>query len=93
MTNNARVLNVSKGFTLKHKQALRAIEQCAAEWIVFGESIRDLSLSESIVKRNEQAKSREPIANAEIPGLVFQHSGAANERRLAQEANLLCAVR
>lgn len=36
-----------------------------------GVSVRDLSLAESIAVRNEQAKLREPLVYAEIPGLVF----------------------
>ena len=55
MCNNSRIYNVSRGFTLKHKQALRAIQNCAAEWVVFGESIRDLTLAESIAARKARA--------------------------------------
>jgi len=92
MCNNSRILNVSRGFTLKHKQALRAIQNCAAEWVVFGESIRDLTLAESIVARNAQAKAREPLASVEIPGLIYEpsRSGMAATREgyaLIRQAN------
>lgn len=75
MTNNSRVLNVSRGFTLKYKQALRAIENCAAAWVDPGQSIRDVSLAESIAMRNKQAQmaklSQEVLGSGEIGGCWF----------------------
>lgn len=76
MTNNSRVLNVTRGFTLKYKQALRAVDECAAVWVEPGRTIRDASLSESIAMRNKQAADREPLPNMEIPGLIYQPSQA-----------------
>jgi hypothetical protein len=95
--NNARIVNISRNFSLKHSQALKAVENCACAWVEFGVSIRDLSLAESIAARNTQAKEREPIAPAEIPGLIFQQPASANtsahERyALIREANQLCQV-
>ena len=89
MSNNKRVLNITRGFTLKHKQACRAVEQCSAEWVEFGVSIRDLTLAESIAKRNIQAKERDPLPYAEIPGLIYQTDKQAlqNEIALSQQAN------
>lgn len=83
MTNNSRVLNISRGFTLKYKQALRAIENCAAAWVDPGQSIRDVSLAESIAMRNKQAANREPLPNIELPGLIYEPSPAnlASSRR------------
>ena len=72
MTNNARVFNVTRRFSLKYKQALKAVENCACAWVEIGVSIRDLTLAESIAARNKQAAEREPLAFAEIPGLIFQ---------------------
>jgi len=72
MTNNARVFNVTRRFSLKYKQALKAVENCACAWVEIGVSIRDLTLAESITARNKQAQQREPLAFAEIPGLIFQ---------------------
>ena len=94
MSNNQRVLNISRGYTLKHKQALRAVENCAAGWVVFGESIRDLSLAESIAKRNEHAKVRDPLPCVELPGLIYRppNGNGAEYRReikLAREATLI----
>ena len=94
MSNNQRVLNVTRGYTLKHKQALRAVENCSAEWVEFGVSIRDLTLAESISRRNEQAKIREPLPLAEIPGVIFQPPIQANNSDrylLLQQANQFIA--
>jgi hypothetical protein len=94
MKKSHRVLNLTKGIRLKYSQAVRAIENCAADWVIPGISIRDLSLAESIAKRNEQAQQREPLAAAEIPGLVFDPPASANgisERyQLIRAANALC---
>lgn len=95
MTNNFRVLNLTRGFSMKHKQALRAIENCAAEWVEVGISIRDLSLAESVAKRNQQARAREPVAPAEIPGLIFRPpvtalASAGARASLLRAANQFC---
>ena len=92
MTNNARVSNITRGYSLKHKQAVRAVDNCAAAWVVYGESIRDLTLAEAIAARNAQAKEREPLAQAEIPGITFKPPIGAQathmiEVRRAFEAN------
>lgn len=71
MTNN-RVLNVTRGFTLKQKQAERAISQFACAWVEYGLSVRSLTLAESIAARIEHAQRAEPIAHAELPGLMFE---------------------
>jgi hypothetical protein len=52
----ARVFNVSRQYSMKHKQALRAVENCACAWVEFGVSIRDLTLAESIAARNQQTQ-------------------------------------
>jgi len=70
-SNDTRILNITRGFRLKPSQALRAIENCSCVWVEVGISVRDLTLAESIQARNVQAKQREPLAHAEIPGLVF----------------------
>jgi hypothetical protein len=80
MASHTRILNLTRGWYLKHKQALRAVENCAAAWVEFGVSIRDLSLPESIAKRSEQATMREPLEWAECPGLIYR----ADERNQAQ---------
>lgn len=92
MSNNNRVFNVSRGFALKHKQAVRAVENCAAAWVVFGVSIRDVTLAEAIAARNVQASLHERLPLAEIPGLVFRmpagrEEGPRAERRAALEAD------
>jgi hypothetical protein len=70
--NNNRVFNLTRGYSLKHKQALRAVDQCSATWIEFGISIRDLTLAEAIAARNAQAKLQEAFPLTEIPGLRYE---------------------
>lgn len=58
----------------------------------YGVSLRDLTLAEAIAARNQEAKRREPLPYAEIPGLVYEPgtSGAASNRQelaLAAQAN------
>lgn len=97
MTNNARILNLTRKFSLKYKQALKAVDNCACAWVEPGVSIRDLTLAESITRRNEQARQREPLESAEIPGLVFQPpvTGQAYARagyELVKRANSFCGL-
>lgn len=71
------ILNVTRGFYMKRSRAERAItEECACAWVEYGVSVRDLTLAESIKARNEQAALREPLAYAELPGIVY--SGPTN---------------
>ena len=97
MSSNKRIINLTRGYTLKYKQACKAIEECAAIWVDYGVSIRDLNLQESISRRNQQAKDREPLADAEIPGLKYEPCihAVSNHREslyLAYEANMLVAM-
>lgn len=71
MTQDPRVLNLTRGFRLKRAQAFRAVENCACVWVEFGVSVRDLTIAEAIVARNIQAANREPLAHAELPGIMF----------------------
>jgi hypothetical protein len=88
MSNNQRILNVSRGFTLKHKQAVRAIANCACAWVEYGISIRDLTIAEAIMARNDQARSAEPLPLAELPGLrMIDLPGYSEEIELSRQAN------
>ena len=82
MASNTRILNVTRGFRLKPSQVERAFLNCAMVWVEEGVSVRDCTLAESIAGRNEQAKVREPLAYAEIPGLTYDPctSGQAASR-------------
>lgn len=77
MSNNTRVLNLTRGFSLKHKQALRAIEVCSCVWVDYGKTIRDLTMSEAVAARNEQARLQEPLASVEIRGVLFEPPASA----------------
>lgn len=97
MPNNPLVLHITRGHRLSYKQARRAVENCAAVWVEVGVSIRDAGLLEAIGLRNEQARLREPLAAAELPGLIYEPSvGAAEgyrrERQLAVEAGAFAAA-
>jgi len=71
MNSNARIYHV-RGFTLKFKQALRGIEECAFGWVEEGKIIRDLTLAESIAARNQQSKLREALPLSELPNLRYE---------------------
>jgi len=81
---------------MKFKQAVKAVDECACVWVVYGETVRDAKLDEVIRLRSEQIKLHEPIAMAELPGVVFQEpacaaSTAGMRRALVREANRLVA--
>ena len=91
-----RVSNINRGYSLKFAQAEKAVDACACAWVEYGVSIRDLSLAESISARNQQAQMREPLANAELPGVIFQpptNATASNREsaNLRRAAVLFCA--
>ena len=91
MTNNARVTHIHRGFTLKHSQVVKAVENCNAAWVIFGESFRDLTPAESIAARNQQASQREPLPLAELHGCICEPP--ANKPRnyeLISQANRFC---
>jgi hypothetical protein len=82
---------------MKHTQALRAVEQCACVWVEFGVSVRDLTLAESIARRNQQAAIREPLAFAELPNCVYrpaERNQAAHRQGydLVREANQFASM-
>ena len=93
MTNNSRATHVSRGFSLKFKQVQKAIEQnCSFVWVEFGRTFRDATPKEAITMRNEQAKERELLESAELPGVTFQPPIGAQasyfiEMKRAYEAN------
>lgn len=72
MANSPRVVNLTRGLHWKFRRAEKAVYECACEWVEYGVSVRDLTLAESISRRNEQSARREPLAYAEIPGLVYR---------------------
>lgn len=95
MSGNQRVQNISRGYSMKHRQAEKAVATCSAEWVEYGVSIRDLTVAEAIAARNKQAADREPLPLPEIPGVVFRSPSrsvsAMQEMALAWEANRFCA--
>ena len=68
----SRILHVDRGCYYRRGQALKGIENCAFAWVEEGVSIRNLTLAESIVARNEQANMREPLPYAELPHLRYE---------------------
>lgn len=70
---------------MKFNQAITAIENCACAWVEAGKSIRDLTLSESIQARNQQAKDREPLPSSEIPGIRYEMPLGAKDAAMRYE--------
>jgi hypothetical protein len=85
-----KILNITRNIFYKPSQALRGIENCAFAWVKEGETVRDLTLAESIAKRNEQAKNAEPLAYAEVPGITFK-GPIPNDFNLIRQAHEFCA--
>lgn len=98
MTNNARVFNLTRHFYMKLGQVEKSIEKsCSFVWVIRGETFRDATPAEAVHMRNEQAKVREPLPQAEIPGLIFQppSTGQAYARagyELMMRANNFCGL-
>jgi hypothetical protein len=93
MPKTPAVFNETRGFYLRLNQARKAVENCACAWVEYGLSVRDLTLSESIAARAQQAKNREPMPYSEVFGLKFDPpigtAGAEwQSRLLAYEATL-----
>lgn len=93
MSKTHRVLNLTRGIRLKLKQAETAVDVCAAVWVEYGVSIRDVTLSEAIELRNQQAARSERLAYAELPWLVYEPSAGAaegyrREQQLVGRANV-----
>ena len=74
MAQPRKIVNITRGLHWKFRRAERAVFECACAWVQYGVSVRDLNLAESIQMRNKQAADREPLAYAEIPGLVYSGS-------------------
>lgn len=91
-----RIQNITTGYWLRPSHADRAIAECSACWVEYGKTIRNLTLTESIAARNEQARMREPLEMAELHGVRYEPAEGFNEqhnrgRQLAFEANKFAA--
>lgn len=93
MSGNSRVRH-QRGHSMKFSQAIKGVANCALAWVEYGVSVRDLSVAEAIQARIEDARRREPLPFAEIPGLKFEFARAsvAQERKLAWEAGVFAAT-
>ncbi len=76
MASHTRILNETRRFWLKMSQVERGIGSGAYAWVKKGETVRDMTLAEQIQFRKEQAKVREPLAYAEVPGLTYEPSAS-----------------
>jgi hypothetical protein len=79
MASPKRVLNVTNGFQYKRGAVERAIEACSVAWVEYGVSVRSLAVAESIEARNDQARRREPLPFAELPGVKYEPCIAGKE--------------
>jgi hypothetical protein len=96
MSSHPKVINLTTGCRIKRSQAKGRVENCVSAWVDEGFTIRDLTLAERVQARSVQARLHEPIAMAELPGVVFQEpaSGAQTAQMryaLVREANRLVA--
>ena|SRR6185437_7794319 len=96
MCAHGKVLNISTNQRIKRSQARNRVEQCLSAWVEDGLSIRDLTLAERVAARSEQARLREPLAVAELPGVKFEPSVSGleayrNGRRMVLDATAICA--
>jgi len=66
------VFNATTRCHVKLSQAKKWIADGSYAWVVQFKTIRSLSLQERVAKRSEIARLQEPLAFAEIPGLIFQ---------------------
>ena len=97
MASSTRVLNLTTGNSMKRSQARkRVIEHCCCVYVdADGKdtraetyTVRNLTLSERVAARSEQARIHQPLAFAELPGIKVLGISALNEeRRLVIEAN------
>lgn len=72
MASAKRILNTTNGFQYKRGAVERAIEACSVAWVEYGVSVRSLTFAESIAARNDQARRREPLPFAELPGIKYE---------------------
>jgi len=97
LASKACVFNTSRNYYLKRNQAAKAVENCAAAWIEYGVTIRDLNLAEAIEARNHRAAIRTPLPLAEIHGIIYRpatgtEAAARTERQRAREANVFAEL-
>src|SRR6185437_7444914 len=72
---SSRIVNLTNGHRYKFNQAKRLVEnQCACAWVVYGVSVRELTVDEMVKARSEQAKRQEPLPYKEIHGLRYEPS-------------------
>jgi hypothetical protein len=86
MASTRSILNVTRGYYMRYRQAMKGIDNCAFAWVVEGETIRDLTLAEAIAKRIEQAKLQDPLPYYEVPGIFFEPPAAQEKSFFASHA-------
>ena len=92
MSQDPRILNITRGFRLKRNQALRAINEGALVWDEINVSVRDATRAETFAVRAQQARERELLDSVELPGITFKPPIGAQashmiEKQRAFEAN------
>lgn len=77
---NHRVLNVTRGFTMKRKQAMKAVENGVMAWDKPGETVRDMTLPEKLSFQKAapvQKPAIEALPLAELPELIVKRPARA----------------
>jgi hypothetical protein len=92
MSNNFPVYNPATNQRLRYKQAVKLEADGQIVWIEQGKTWRTATredLPAIIAKRNEQSRNREPIAAAELPGIVVR--GIETAPGLVAQANYIAS--
>ena len=94
MSGNFRVSNISSGETMKFKQAVRRVAECALAWVEYGKTVRNLDWHEAIAARNQAAKTAPPLEGVEPCGAQTKFEPPASARPyLIANAGILTATR
>lgn len=83
MPYSPRIFNVDRQHNISLKYALRGIENCAFAWVEQGVSVRNLTPFEQRTALSEQARLREPLEYAELPGIIFRPPIGAEKTNIA----------
>jgi hypothetical protein len=100
MSKRPKVVNITNGHRVKLTQATMAVQNCAAAWVEFGVSIRNLTVAEAIAARNIQARRNlsASLPAAELLECIYEpapenEASHKEEIRLMREANRLAPYR
>ena len=90
MAFDSRIINITRNCRLKLHQAEARLSAGLAEWVITGESIRELTIAEVLARRAQSAESTDaPFPASEIPGIRV--AGIVQDFQLIRAANQYAA--